>query len=221
MAGLELDLEAIVREVLRRLQQLSDAGTAGAGDGAGTENQALAKPASQEPAVDPAQLQLADRTITMGLVAGRLGGVKEVLVPAGAVVTPSVRDELRKRQIAVRTSGRYERGLRDPARPGPGRSRRRRSDRCRRRGGASGSRRSGSDRQRLRVGGRASSDAGSCRPAADRLGVDRSPCGGAVPGKPPGEHSRGVGRERGLGPRRDEADRRQHAGRQSGAAWRV
>lgn len=103
MAGLELDLKAIVREVLRRLQQLSDAGVAGAGDGAGTENQALAKPALREPAVDPAQLQLAERTITMGLVAGRLGGVKEVLIPAGAVVTPSVRDELRKRQIAMRT----------------------------------------------------------------------------------------------------------------------
>jgi ribose 5-phosphate isomerase RpiB len=41
----------------------------------------------------------------MGLVAGRLDGVKEVLVPADAVVTPSVRDELRKRQIVLRKAG--------------------------------------------------------------------------------------------------------------------
>ncbi len=104
MAGQELDVEAIVREVYRRLQQLSDGGTADVDDGAGTEKPASAKPAARQPAADAAQLQLAHRTITMQLVAGRLAGVKEVLVPAGAVVTPSVRDELRKRQIVLRRS---------------------------------------------------------------------------------------------------------------------
>ena len=105
MAGQELDVEAIVREVYRRLQQLSDGGTADVDDGAGTEKRASAKTAAREPAVDTAQLQLADRTITIGLVAGRLDGVKEVLVSAGAVVTPSVRDELRKRHIVLRQAG--------------------------------------------------------------------------------------------------------------------
>jgi hypothetical protein len=99
MAGQQWDIEAIVREVCRRLQQLSDGGTAG---GAGTEKQASPSPAARQPAADATQLQLPHRTVTMGLLAGRLDGVKEVLVPAGAVVTPSVRDELRKRQIVLR-----------------------------------------------------------------------------------------------------------------------
>lgn len=102
MAGQQWDIEAIVREVCRRLQQLSDGGTVGANDGAGTEKPTSAKPAARQPAADATQLQLPDRTVTMGLVAGRLEGVKEVHVPAGAVVTPSVRDELRKRQIVLR-----------------------------------------------------------------------------------------------------------------------
>ena len=105
MARQELDLEAIVREVHRRLQRLSGGGTANVDDGAGTQKPSSASPAAQQPAADAAQLQLADRTITMGLVAGRLDGVREVLVPAGAVVTPSVHDELRKRQIVLRKAG--------------------------------------------------------------------------------------------------------------------
>jgi hypothetical protein len=105
MAGQELDLEAIVREVYRRLEQLSDGGAADMNDEAETKKQASAKPAAQQTATDAAQLELADRTITMGLIAGRLDGVKEMLVPAGAVVTPSVRDELRRRQVVLRTAG--------------------------------------------------------------------------------------------------------------------
>jgi ribose 5-phosphate isomerase RpiB len=115
MAGQELDLEAIVREVLRRLQQLSDGGAPCADDGAGIAKQASAAPTPREPVADSAQLQLAGRTITMGLIAGRLGGVKEVLVPAGAVVTPSVRDELRKRQISLRTAGAQAAGAKNQA----------------------------------------------------------------------------------------------------------
>lgn len=99
MAGQELDLEAIVREVLRRLQQLgSDRADA---DGAKTQRQVPEAPAIPPLASEPGQLQLQERTITLGLVAGRLQGVREVLVSAGAVVTPSVRDELRKRRIAL------------------------------------------------------------------------------------------------------------------------
>jgi hypothetical protein len=102
MAGQELDLEAIVREVLRRLAQLGGDRTGSEGDA--TLRQAPPAPAIQPTASVPGQLQLQERTITLGLVAGRLQGVKQVLVSAGAVVTPSVRDELRKRQIALRFS---------------------------------------------------------------------------------------------------------------------
>jgi len=100
MAGQELDLEAIVREVLRRLQQMG--GEPAVGDparaGSGTANANPVAPSARE----PGRLQLEQRTISWGLIRDRLQGAKEVLVPAGAVVTPSVRDELRKRRIALR-----------------------------------------------------------------------------------------------------------------------
>lgn len=99
MAGQELDLEAIVREVLRRLAQLG--GDRTGDDGAETPRQTPAAPAIPPTASVPGQLRLSERTITLGSVAGQLQNVKDVLVSAGAVVTPSVRDELRKRQIAL------------------------------------------------------------------------------------------------------------------------
>ncbi len=102
MAGQEMDLEAIVREVLRRLEQLRAEPTRVDGARAGTPGPTVPDKAAQSP--DPRQLQLSERTITLGTLAGRLAGVAEVLVPAGAVVTPSVRDELRKRRIALRVA---------------------------------------------------------------------------------------------------------------------
>ncbi len=41
------------------------------------------------------------RLISLAVVAGRLAGVRRVLIPAGAVVTPSVRDVLRKERVAL------------------------------------------------------------------------------------------------------------------------
>jgi ribose 5-phosphate isomerase RpiB len=127
MAGQEWDLEAIVREVLRRLQQPGAGATAGAGPRrpeqvfavpapqpsagetsrveASDRHPASAVPAGPQPIPDATQLQLSDRTITLELVAGRLDGVREMLVPAGAVVTPAVRDELQRRQIVLRKGG--------------------------------------------------------------------------------------------------------------------
>jgi hypothetical protein len=108
MAGQELDLEAIVREVLRRLQQLGGGPAVGdqARDGAGTAKATPvvlpALPSAPLSACEPGRLRLEQRTITLGLIRDRLQGVKEVLVSPGAVVTPSVRDELRKRRITLR-----------------------------------------------------------------------------------------------------------------------
>jgi hypothetical protein len=114
MAGYEGDLEAIVREVLSRLQQLG--GEQAGGPAASREAGGTPPP---RPTASPAgrsdQLQLEQRTITLGLVQGRLRGVKEVLVPAGAVVTPSVRDELRKRQIPLRVQNPATDAARQPA----------------------------------------------------------------------------------------------------------
>lgn len=102
MAGQQWDIEAIVREVCRRLQQLGDASLGGVASAAGTEQHAGTCRTAGESITDARQLRLADRTVTMHQLAGRLEGVNEVLVPPAAVVTPSVRDELRRRQIVLR-----------------------------------------------------------------------------------------------------------------------
>jgi hypothetical protein len=46
-------------------------------------------------------LQVQDRVVTWAQLGDRVSGVRQLVVPAGAVVTPSVRDELRKRQIEL------------------------------------------------------------------------------------------------------------------------
>jgi hypothetical protein len=80
-----------VREVIRRLQQeygLATAATPPAGGGA-----ALAE--------EPGTLRLNDRVVSLALIGERLAGIRRLCVPAGAVVTPAVRDELRRRQIEL------------------------------------------------------------------------------------------------------------------------
>jgi len=115
MAGQELDLEAMVREVLRRLQQLSGEPAPGAPTQGATPDPISSSQASPPQASQPGQLRLPERTISLGTVTGRLAGVKEVLVSAGAVVTPSVRDELRKRQIALRVASESAAQAAEPA----------------------------------------------------------------------------------------------------------
>ncbi len=47
------------------------------------------------------ELVVARQVVTLGDVEGRLGAVRRILVPAGAVVTPAVRDELSRRGVAL------------------------------------------------------------------------------------------------------------------------
>jgi ribose 5-phosphate isomerase RpiB len=105
MAGQQLDLDWIVHEVVRRLQ------AQGHGGGTGTEQPAatLHQPAGASPRLPPqpasepvpGQLRLNQRVVTMAALANRLDGLKEVVVASGTLVTPSVRDELRKRGVAL------------------------------------------------------------------------------------------------------------------------
>ncbi len=67
-------LEWIVQEVLRRL--------------------GAAKPQAGE-------LTLSERVVCMETITGRLEGIATIIIAAGAVVTPSVRDELRHRKIEI------------------------------------------------------------------------------------------------------------------------
>ena len=70
-----IDIDRIVREVLAEL-------------GVG------AKPSSGE-------LVVSCRVVTLSEVEGRLGGVRRLVVPSQAVVTPAVRDELHRRNVTL------------------------------------------------------------------------------------------------------------------------
>jgi hypothetical protein len=94
------DLDRIVAEVVRRLQtRLANSGETSAAKEARTEPQAAEKH----------DLSVEERVVTLTAIHGRLNGVRRLLVRRDAVVTPSVRDELRKRSIAI------ERGNGPPA----------------------------------------------------------------------------------------------------------
>jgi len=91
MPGAQLDIERIVSEVMRRLQ---DNGSVGGGGGAETR-------AKSKPKTDRSKFRVGERVVTLASLDGRLRGVREVIVPNGAVVTPAVRDDLRKKKIKV------------------------------------------------------------------------------------------------------------------------
>jgi ethanolamine utilization cobalamin adenosyltransferase len=80
----EEQVEWIVVEVLRRLR--------------------VAQP-EQNTVAGEKTLRIADRVVTMKVIEGRLSGVDQVVVQKRAVVTPSVKDELRKRKIELNFEG--------------------------------------------------------------------------------------------------------------------
>ena len=72
------EIERIVQEVIRRLTS-----------------------AGKQDSSPKAALQLDDRLITLATIEGRLDGIDQLVVLAKAVITPSVRDELRDRNIEL------------------------------------------------------------------------------------------------------------------------
>jgi hypothetical protein len=82
----EEQVEWIVIEVLRRLGVVGDNRGRVAGDERSTS------PAGGE-------LVIADRVVTLRLIEGRLTDVKRLVVVPRAVITPAVKDELKRRQI--------------------------------------------------------------------------------------------------------------------------
>lgn len=79
-----VDIDRIVREVLARLGHA---------------------PKTNGNEVAGKDLVLSCRVVTLSALEGRLSGVQRVVVPPGAVVTPSVRDELRRRSVALAYEG--------------------------------------------------------------------------------------------------------------------
>jgi hypothetical protein len=85
MTFTEEQIAAIVVEVFRRLRLLES-------------NQGVPV---FERSSNTADLTLTEKLITTRTIENRLSGVSRLLVPKRAVVTPAVKDELKKRQIEL------------------------------------------------------------------------------------------------------------------------
>lgn len=79
-------VERIVFEVIRRLRLLESGAAAGM---------------AVTPNSNGRDLSLKERVITMRSIEGRVSGVKRLVVPSRAIVTPAVKDELKDRQIEL------------------------------------------------------------------------------------------------------------------------
>jgi hypothetical protein len=76
-------VETIVLEVIRRLGLLSSGVAVG------------------ERSATAADLTIKDKVVTMRLIEGRLAGVTRLMVTRRAVVTPAVKDELKKHKVEL------------------------------------------------------------------------------------------------------------------------
>jgi hypothetical protein len=93
MSLAQADIERIVREVMAQLKHVA-APTATAALPTVTPS-AAATPTNSDLFIDA-------RVVTIESIAGRLNGVKQLIVAPGALVTPSVRDEIRRRGIELK-----------------------------------------------------------------------------------------------------------------------
>jgi ribose 5-phosphate isomerase RpiB len=82
-----IDVDQVVREVLARL-----------GLAPAQVPLAACEPGPQE---DKGQLIVTQRVVSLAALNGGLNGIRQLVVPPRAIVTPSVRDELRRRQITL------------------------------------------------------------------------------------------------------------------------
>ena len=89
-------VELIVREVIRRLREngVTVSATNAAATGGG-----VVTPATSANAIE---LGLTDRLVTLETLRDRLQGVKRLTVGKKAIVTPAVRDELKKKIELIR-----------------------------------------------------------------------------------------------------------------------
>jgi hypothetical protein len=75
----DIDIEYIIREVIRRLLAMGN------------------EPSRN----DDGTVKLTERLVTMATLDGRLGNMKRLIVAKKAIVTPLVKDELRSRKITL------------------------------------------------------------------------------------------------------------------------
>jgi len=98
MVNLPFDIDTIVRQVIADLGGKGGVWSVECGV---KDNSKLQTPNSK---LDKATLRLPDLLVTLALLEGRLDGVREVVISPKAVVTPSVRDLLYKKEIRVQSS---------------------------------------------------------------------------------------------------------------------
>lgn len=107
-----IDIERVVREVLAEMglalsasasaETPQESPTAAPPAGTSVVQACATKPETPEPQPqDPHELAIAARIVTMADLSGRLNSVRRVVVAREALVTPAVRDELRRRGIAL------------------------------------------------------------------------------------------------------------------------
>jgi hypothetical protein len=92
----EEQIEWIVQEVLRRL---------GVAAGNGDTKEGVAVGQRSSTTVEPREMTLSERVITLRSLENRLSGITKVVVGAKAVVTPAVRDELNAKKIQLIRKG--------------------------------------------------------------------------------------------------------------------
>ncbi len=94
MADVSIEVERLVREVLAELARAPKPET----DKAACPSDG-SKPSAGLAARDPRELVVGSRVVTLAEVGERLDGVRRLVVSPKAIVTPSVRDELRRMNI--------------------------------------------------------------------------------------------------------------------------
>jgi len=90
MAKPPIDVDKVVRDVLAQLDAARKPSVAGS-----------EAPAAATSGTSDGELAVQAPVVTMAELEGRLAGIKRLVVPARSVVTPSVRDELQRRKIAL------------------------------------------------------------------------------------------------------------------------
>jgi len=94
-----INVDAIVRQVLEQLGAPPAAGAKAAPSGTAAQSQKIARGNGQ--ARPGGELLLSGRVVSVGDLEGRLGNAKAVVVERGAVVTPAAKDLLKTKNVAL------------------------------------------------------------------------------------------------------------------------
>ncbi len=105
MSHLGVDIERVVREVLAEF---------GAAPAIAVRDDSPGAAGAATPALSDDTFVLADRVVTLAQLDGLAPAVRRLVVPAGAVVTPAVRDHLRRRRMALEYQGASEETAQGP-----------------------------------------------------------------------------------------------------------